>query len=1058
MGSSRLLSPFRTIGLVCGGEQMSLHSLGSETFVATSIGHGFQIYDVDHLNVVFSSPPFEHSFTHTVCYKETTFAVCALGITVWNRNKLNSVLSWETKKGYSSSSICQIMILNKDLLVSLHLDNCIRVWEVSDLHEVASNIPESDLMKKKNDSSENHLLSTIHLLNKVDLQVFPISMIHPDTYINKILISMANGSLILLNIRSEKVIFQFDNISLLENGYVSCMIQSPIVDIIACGTSKGRIFMHNLRTNESLDVVLDHEVSTNTSGSSISNNAITSLSFSSTNAFPVQVLASSTRNGSIALWNLEKKTILSMKQDVYSQGVTFSTFLPNLPLLLSASSSDNTLSIWQLDRLEGSFSLLKQRSGHSMPPSFIRYYHSASSLGSIASGSDASSCEIVSCSIDRTLRYFHSALDKQNCELSQGNLVHRAKELHVSVNSLRLPPITALACSDRRYSQWGDIVTCHSATSIVSIWSWEKKKIEERQLVIPDKSESSTAVSISSCGSFAIVGGSNGTLVKFNLQSGARRGLFPPNPSLDGDFAAKGRKRSKPNGNAVGSNENVNSSLAKRVKNETNLHVIDSFDTALFKTIGSLPQASTVKKAPSLPGSSINVKHSSLIRGIACDLLNSTVMSVDSNGLIIFWDFNTHSARSKLELQVGVLFMEFHRESGLAVLAMTDFSVIVVDISSFQIVRRFHGFSNRVSCCAFSPDARWLTVCSLDKSMRVFDIPSGVCIDWVSFPTAATSISFSPTGENIATSHVDNLGICIWANRAFFGKVVIDSTSVSNKYPIPLSTPSSFLEENLEPVSNDDTNELETSTISSDNVKLPGEDPNSIVLSSSKSNLNQGNGVDIQQWQTIAYLDVIAARNKPKEPVKKPESAPFFLPTSGGLNPVFIPLSQSTEEKNGDENSNANDTDSRLRKQKEGSSFSLATNTLSMFLRQLTEKDSSNDAVIYSNILNHLFSLAITSVDAEIRSLCWGIHDTEGIQLVYAFFRFLSFEMEDGRNYDMIQGLLELCVQVYSDVIISHDRLKEIAAQIKIVQNKRNDHFRESLDSGISIVNSFLGL
>jgi hypothetical protein len=43
------------------------------------------------------------------------------------------------------------------------------------------------------------------------------------------------------------------------------------------------------------------------------------------------------------------------------------------------------------------------------------------------------------------------------------------------------------------------------------------------------------------------------------------------------------------------------------------------------------------------------------------------------------------------------------------------------------------------------------------------------------------------------------------------------------------------------------------------------------------------------QWENLLHLDTIKARSKPLAPPKKPEAAPFFLPTVPGLsrNPVF---------------------------------------------------------------------------------------------------------------------------------------------------------------------------
>ena len=41
------------------------------------------------------------------------------------------------------------------------------------------------------------------------------------------------------------------------------------------------------------------------------------------------------------------------------------------------------------------------------------------------------------------------------------------------------------------------------------------------------------------------------------------------------------------------------------------------------------------------------------------------------------------------------------------------------------------------------------------------------------------------------------------------------------------------------------------------------------------------------RWHNLQQLDVIKLHNKPKEPPAKPKQAPFFLPTTPGLEPKF---------------------------------------------------------------------------------------------------------------------------------------------------------------------------
>ena len=55
------------------------------------------------------------------------------------------------------------------------------------------------------------------------------------------------------------------------------------------------------------------------------------------------------------------------------------------------------------------------------------------------------------------------------------------------------------------------------------------------------------------------------------------------------------------------------------------------------------------------------------------------------------------------------------------------------------------------------------------------------------------------------------------------------------------------------------------------------------------------------QWQSLVNLDIIKMRNKPIEPPKKPEKAPFFLPTLPSLSGevTFTGLTKTAEDQKG---------------------------------------------------------------------------------------------------------------------------------------------------------------
>ncbi|CAN0355589.1 unnamed protein product, partial [Discosporangium mesarthrocarpum] len=54
---------------------------------------------------------------------------------------------------------------------------------------------------------------------------------------------------------------------------------------------------------------------------------------------------------------------------------------------------------------------------------------------------------------------------------------------------------------------------------------------------------------------------------------------------------------------------------------------------------------------------------------------------------------------------------------------------------------------------------------TLTSPPRVWDLPTGKCVDWMSFPDPVTSVTVSPSGEFMCTSHAGRVGLSVWADR-----------------------------------------------------------------------------------------------------------------------------------------------------------------------------------------------------------------------------------------------------------------------------------------------------
>lgn len=75
------------------------------------------------------------------------------------------------------------------------------------------------------------------------IDTFVVSaMLHPSHYQNKLLLGSVQGPLRLVNVTSRKLIYWFKGF----DAPVTCLAQSPAVDVCAVGLSDGRIVLHNL--------------------------------------------------------------------------------------------------------------------------------------------------------------------------------------------------------------------------------------------------------------------------------------------------------------------------------------------------------------------------------------------------------------------------------------------------------------------------------------------------------------------------------------------------------------------------------------------------------------------------------------------------------------------------------------------------------------------------------------------------------------------------------------------------------------------------------------------
>jgi len=93
---------------------------------------------------------------------------------------------------------------------------------------------------------------------------------------------------------------------------------------------------------------------------------------------------------------------------------------------------------------------------------------------------------------------------------------------------MKLGKIRHMGFSEFRERDWQNVLTCHQDQASPYMWSYANHTISKVAVASPEHltNVKVTSVAVSQCGNFGVLGFANGSLTKFNLQSGKDRGVF----------------------------------------------------------------------------------------------------------------------------------------------------------------------------------------------------------------------------------------------------------------------------------------------------------------------------------------------------------------------------------------------------------------------------------------------------------------------------------------------------------------------------------------------------
>lgn len=297
MSGSKLFRRNRSIGHICDHVPAAVRFAHrrQENIIITSVGRTFHVYSCNHFRLICVSGLHPEDITCITADNRFIYTSAGSKIFAWRAgNIVRHNFVGHTKK------VHLMLPFGVQHLISIDTDSMLKVWNVQNETEFCE-IPFSN-------------------------EEFRITAVcHPPTYLNKIVLGSQQGLLQLWNIKKSALVHTFQRF----DTRIDVLEPAPAMDVIALGLADGMIILLNLKYDE---MVMQFKQDWG---------PVTSITFRTDN-HPIMITGST--NGQIVAWNLEEKVIFSQFQ-AHTDSVASAVCMANEPLLFT-SSADNSIKLW----------------------------------------------------------------------------------------------------------------------------------------------------------------------------------------------------------------------------------------------------------------------------------------------------------------------------------------------------------------------------------------------------------------------------------------------------------------------------------------------------------------------------------------------------------------------------------------------------------------------------------------------------------------------------------------------------------------------------------------
>lgn len=260
-GGTKIFQQNRALGYVSNHVPANVRFINQrkENLIVTCVGRSFHVYACNTFRLITVSGLHEDDITCLSSDKFFVFSSCGKTIYCWKMGRFIK----NTLRGHEAP--VHLMLPFGKHLISVDEESVLKIWDVQ-AETTYAEIPFSNGQFKIT------------------------AIMHPATYINKILLGSEQGGLQLWNIRGSRLVHTFDSFAVA----VTVLEQAPALDVVAVGLKDGKIVLMNLKSGEKL-MEFSQDWGT-----------VMGISFR-TDGHPI--MASASPSGHVMFWNLEERRV-----------------------------------------------------------------------------------------------------------------------------------------------------------------------------------------------------------------------------------------------------------------------------------------------------------------------------------------------------------------------------------------------------------------------------------------------------------------------------------------------------------------------------------------------------------------------------------------------------------------------------------------------------------------------------------------------------------------------------------------------------------------------------